>query len=106
MKVFLDDERSAPEGWVKVAWPEEAIRLLDAGHVTHISLDHDLGDDARGTGYDVVAWIEEAVVARRFDPPVITVHTANPEARRRMEATVARISRRVAAKGPKGPANR
>jgi len=27
-----------------------------------ISLDHDLGDDDSGTGYDVVLWIEEAVV--------------------------------------------
>jgi hypothetical protein len=31
--------------------------------VQELSLDHDLGDDARGTGYDVILWIEEAVVS-------------------------------------------
>jgi len=62
MKVYLDDERETPEGWVRVYWPDEAIKLLSDGVVTEISLDHDLGDDTRGTGYDVVLWIEEAVV--------------------------------------------
>lgn len=62
MKVYLDDERQAPEGWYRVYWPEEAIALLNKGDVTEISLDHDLGDDAHGTGYDVVLWIEEAVL--------------------------------------------
>lgn len=54
MKVFLDDERQTPEGWVRVYWPDEAIALLRTGEVTQISLDRDFGDDARGTGYDVV----------------------------------------------------
>ncbi|WP_374046440.1 cyclic-phosphate processing receiver domain-containing protein [Massilia antarctica] len=25
MKVYLDDERATPPGWVRVYWPEEAI---------------------------------------------------------------------------------
>jgi hypothetical protein len=53
LKVFLDDARAAPPGWAGVCWPSEVIQLLETGHVTEISLDHDLGDDARGTGYDV-----------------------------------------------------
>ena len=93
MKLFLDDERPTPDGWKRVYWPDEAIVLLDQGGVTHISLDHDLGDDARGTGYDVVLWIEEAVATRGFLPPVITVHSANPSARRKMIAGVHRIER-------------
>lgn len=52
MKVFLDDERDAPDGWVKTRWPNEVIALLQAGLVEELSLDHDLGDDERGTGYD------------------------------------------------------
>lgn len=43
MKVWLDDERAAPEGCVHVRSPEEAIELLRGGHV--LSLDHDLGLD-------------------------------------------------------------
>lgn len=54
MKVYLDDERQTPEGWHRFYWPEEAIELLKQGKVTEISLDHDLGDDEHGTGYDVV----------------------------------------------------
>ena len=54
MKVYLDDERAAPAGWVDVRWPEEVIELLKTGNVTELSLDHDLGDDGHGTGYDVL----------------------------------------------------
>ena len=46
---------------MRVYWPDEAIALLESGAVEELSLDHDLGDDERGTGYDVVLWIEEAV---------------------------------------------
>ena len=91
MKVFLDDLRVPPEGWVHVHWPEEAIALLKAGKVVELSLDHDLGDDSHGTGYDVLLWIEEAVVLSDFQPPRITIHSANPAARLRMEAAVQAI---------------
>ena len=93
MKIYLDDERHAPEGWQIARWPEDAIRWLETGQVTHISLDHDLGDDERGTGYDVILWIEEAVVTRSFDPPEISVHTSNSSARRKMELGVESIRR-------------
>jgi hypothetical protein len=77
-EVYLDDVREAPDSWRRVYWPDEAFALLQSGSVTEISLDHDLGDDSRGTGYDVVRWIEEAVVTRHFVPPKIVVHSANP----------------------------
>lgn len=95
MRVYLDDEREAPAGWVRVHWPDEAIALLESGEVEVLSLDHDLGDDERGTGYDVLLWIE-AVATRGFRPPQLRVHTANPAARRRMLQAVAAIERRAA----------
>ncbi|MDR3479962.1 MAG: hypothetical protein P4L91_04535 [Burkholderiaceae bacterium] len=95
MKVFLDDERQAPAGWVRVYWPDEAILLLETGTVTAMSLDHDLGDDERGTGYDVVLWIEEAVVTRGFVPPKISVHSANSSARQKMEMGIEAIYARL-----------
>ena len=98
MKVYLDDERKTPEGWIRVYWPVEAITLLETGRVTEISLDHDLGNDEQGTGYDVVLWIEEAVAMNKFCPPIISVHSANSSARQKMEAGIATI-RRLAAKG-------
>lgn len=91
MKVYLDDERPTPDGWVRVYWPSEAIDLLATGRVERISLDHDLGDDARGTGYDVVLWIEEMVATCGFRPPVILVHSANASAREKMLAGVRKI---------------
>ncbi|WP_126223566.1 cyclic-phosphate processing receiver domain-containing protein [Burkholderia ambifaria] len=93
MKVYLDDERPTPEGWVRVYWPDEAIRMLETGDVEEISLDHDLGDDERGTGYDVILWIEEAVALRNFRPPRITVHSANSSAADKMRAGVISIER-------------
>ena len=92
MKVYLDDERATPAGWTRVYWPQEAIALLAAGQVTDISLDHDLGDDEHGTGYDVVLWIEEQVIVNGFRPPLMTVHSANSSARIKMELGIHAIA--------------
>ena len=93
LRVYLDDERPAPPGWLRVHWPLEAIALLESGQVQEISLDHDLGDDVRGTGYDVILWIEEAVALRGFIPPRIHVHSANASARQKMAAGIRSIER-------------
>jgi len=61
MKIYLDDERATPDRWVRVYLPDEAIELLKSGNVAEISLDHALGDDERGTAYDVVLCIEKPV---------------------------------------------
>jgi hypothetical protein len=95
MKVYLDDERKTPEGWKRVYWPEEAIELLKTGAVTELSLDHDLGDDDHGTGYDVVLWIEEAAITQGFVPPKMKVHSANSSARHKMELGIANIKKAV-----------
>jgi hypothetical protein len=95
MRIFLDDERPTPQGWVRAFWPQEVITLLQAGGVTEVSLDHDLGDDARGTGYDVVLWVEEAVAVRGFVAPKLSVHSANPSARAKMEQGIAKIERLI-----------
>jgi len=91
MKVYLDDERQTPPGWTRVYWPDEAIALLKTGNVVEISLDHDLGNDERGTGYDVVLWIEEQVITKGFQPPVIKVHSANASARQKMQLGIENI---------------
>ena len=51
MKIWLDDDRPAPKGWVWVKTADEAIAVLDgmanasrADHITHMSFDHDLAD--------------------------------------------------------------
>ena len=92
MKLYLDDERKTPVGWVRVFWPDEAIAWLKTEMVTEISLDHDLGDDDRGTGYDVILWIENEVMTNHFIPPKIHVHSANVSARIKMELGIMAIN--------------
>jgi len=103
MKVFLDDERATPSGWVRTYWPEEVIALLKTGQVTDLSLDHDLGDDEHGTGYTVLIWLEEQVAVHGLVPPAVQVHSANSSARLKMDAAIASI-RRFAGRSGQGNA--
>ncbi len=94
MKVFLDDERVTPIGWVRTYTPYTTIQLLQTCHVEELSLDHDLGDDEGiGTGYDVVLWIEEQVILNNFVPPKISVHSANSSAKIKMLAGIESIQK-------------
>jgi hypothetical protein len=94
-RLYLDDMRPAPQGWTLVRWPSEVIERLKTGGIEEISLDHDLGDDKRGTGYDVLVWIEKAVATQGLVPPKIKIHTGNPVAKARMLAAVQAIKKRV-----------
>ena len=98
MRVFLDDVREAPPGWVRTYTPEETIELLSTGEVAELSLDHDLGLDtpeAERTGYTVLAWLEREMGEGRwsFPLPRITIHSANPPGRLRMERAIESIRR-------------
>lgn len=94
MKIYLDDERPAPEGWVLVKTVPAFIDLMRSarGRVEEVSLDHDLGEEGGGTGHDAVSWLEEQVLAYDYPAPRrVHVHTSNPSARPRMEAAAATI---------------
>ena len=61
MKLYLDDVRTPPEGWNLVSTVKDMMFLVATEDVTHISLDHDLGDtDPDNTGYDFMLWLERA----------------------------------------------
>jgi len=47
MKLFLDDVRHAPKGWIRTHNVESTINLLKSNRVTKLSLDHDLGIDGQ-----------------------------------------------------------
>lgn len=93
LKVYLDDVRPCPDGWVLVTTPEAAIELLGKGTVEEISLDYDLGLDDMRSGYVVALWIEEQVHYNAFVLPKISLHTANPVGRARMEWVLRSIER-------------
>jgi hypothetical protein len=76
MRLWVDDERGAPDGWARVQSSEAAIAVIGAGGVTDLSLDHDLGGPL--TTRDLVLWMAENDVW----PARIYVHTANPVGRR------------------------
>lgn len=89
IKIWLDDERPAPEGWLRFYIPSEVIFALRNYPVHAVSLDHDLGFTEEGVemnGYEVMRHLEEEAFAGRTVPPIIDIHTANPVARERMEA--------------------
>ena len=69
---------------------ETAIRLLRVGGVTMISLDHDLGPEENGTGYDVAKYIEEAAYKGTLSPIEVRIHSANPVGRKCMLAAIER----------------
>ena len=84
MRLYLDDVRPAPEGWVLVKTAAECISFLKTFGVECLSLDHDLGDNV-DTGYTVVCWMEENDIWPTHKP---SVHSANPVGRARMQQVI------------------
>lgn len=76
MKLWVDDERPAPPGWVPARTLAVAMDYLSYGLVDEMSLDHDLGGDE--TTRRIVLTLAEVPA---MWPKVIHVHTANPVGR-------------------------
>lgn len=101
-KLWLDDVREPWKfgalGWTWATTAEEAIAYLKTGQVTQASLDHDLAPDhypwtgvpleqCKGTGYDVVCWMEENNV---WPVDGTSVHSMNPVGKARMLQVIQR----------------
>lgn len=85
MKVFVDDLRPCPTGWQLARSVTEAVRLLATGHVTEISLDHDIRRCSfrkhwSGETFEPVAYYIKLMEHR----PMVHIHTANVAAGKRM----------------------
>ena len=93
MKLFLDDIREAPDGWVCVRDPHEAMDILTHGKVDEISFDHDLGEGVP-TGYDVATWLEAQVIMGHLAcPKYLNCHSANPVGRKRIMQVIENLER-------------
>lgn len=79
MRVFMDDYRSAPAGFVLARTTEECLLLLREYEVDVLSLDYEMGWDSPSGG-DVAA----AIVREGLFPKEIYLHTSSAEGRRRM----------------------
>ena len=96
MRLYLDDVRPCPPGYVLAQTAPDAIGLLKTGQVTVISFDHDLGPTEAGTGYDVACWIEtQAHTSPGFQVPSYQIHSANPVGRNNIHNAM--VSARFAA---------
>lgn len=97
MKIYLDDERIAPEGWIRVYTVSEAIEQLKTRQVSHLSCDNDLGSlDSSEEGWRVLSWLEEVIFNDpTFPIPEITIHSSNASRVQSMKATVDSIKRIV-----------
>lgn len=96
-RLWVDDERPAPDGWVWAKTSAEAIVRLagldsdDPRAFGEVSLDHDLGGD--DTTRQVVLWLCE----HGGWPSIVRVHTANPVGRDWLVGMVERYGPGVAA---------
>jgi len=96
VKLFVDDERGAPDGWTIARTFEEAMAILATGRVTHLSLDNDMGLEQE-EGHVILTYLERAMHQVGFMPPKnIKIHSANPAARKQMELAVEAIERGAA----------
>jgi hypothetical protein len=95
MKIFLDDERQTPEGWIRAYTVTEAVSYLSTRQVTHLSCDNDLGSlETSEEGFNVLNWLEEQVFNdSAFPVPEITVHSSNASRVKSMLATIESIKR-------------
>ena len=75
-KMWLDDLRPAPEGWTHVYTVDEAKSFIQAGPITHASLDNDLGEGIP-EGRDLALWMAEHNL---WPSQHLSIHSANPVA--------------------------
>ena len=89
MKIWLDDLRPAPEGYIWCHSVNEAKRMILSANepVELIDCDHDLGDYAfdGGDGIKLLDWLAET---ERYYP--IRLHTMNPVGRENMRRLIER----------------
>ena len=89
MKIWLDDIRPAPEGYIWCKSVNSAKRMIESAreNISVLDLDHDLGDYAYdgGDGIKLLDWFVET---QRFYP--IRIHTMNPVGRENMVRLVKR----------------
>lgn len=100
LKVFLDDERLTPYGWVRTFTVDETIALLATGTVKEVSLDNDLGSGF-AEGYKAMDWLEEQILNNHefIAPDSIRIHTQDTVAKKKMKQACQNIKAHCVANG-------
>lgn len=95
MKVWVDDLREAPNGYIWCKSTNEALRLIvfNINDVTEIHLDHDMGDTFGGDAINILNELERKShrseeFANAVNKIVFKIHTANPVGAANMKAII------------------
>lgn len=100
LRLWLDDVRPAPNGWVHITPDILSMFYHLARHADEISFDHDLGLDPFGNeypnGYQILTKLEELSCKQEdyiwpLGAPIMTVHSANPVGAQKMEVVIKNI---------------
>lgn len=93
IKLYVDDLRDCPEGFVVARSFQEALYFFSHYEIELLSLDHDLGEDEKGnilpSGYDLVKHIGEY----GLKADTIYIHTDNPVGRENMHSSLLSFKR-------------
>ena len=92
MKIWLDDLRPVPEGYMWAKSVNQAITMIEkaenaAETVELLDLDHDLGDYCLDGG-DAIKLLDWLAERETYYP--VQIHTANPVGRQNMERLISR----------------
>ena len=92
MKIWVDDLREVPKGYIGTKSVNETISLIEkmeieGEQIELIDLDHDLGDYV-SQGGDAIKILDYLAERGTFYP--IAIHTANPVGRANMERMIKR----------------
>ena len=92
VKIWVDDIREVPKGYVGTKSVDETIRLIEkiekeGGKIGLLDLDHDLGDYAQFGG-DAIKILDYLAEHEKFYS--VKIHTANPVGRANMERMIKR----------------
>ena len=83
-RLYLDDLRDpkTPGEWIVARSMQDALSIIELqGMPDYISFDHDLGEDADGTGYDFAKQLIDLCLTGKATFPdgfEFNVHSANP----------------------------
>jgi hypothetical protein len=90
MKLWLDDVRPAPPGWLRTTTVAQTIAAIAQGGITDVSLDYDLDyTDPGHKGIEVMYWLLHAGYR-----PTVHIHTANPMGGAKMAVMTRRLEGR------------
>lgn len=94
IRLYLDDCRPAPSGWVLARSVDEAVHVLRTVPVSVVSLDYDLGLGSAETGITLLNWVEREVAAGRLALPELQAHSGSMLGQARLKARIGELFER------------